>query len=392
MARTSSDSHDDGNLLCDVVRFMRLHATPTDWLDFLKVPLLVAGRKKDSSMLQRLFQACDERCLKDGGTRITFSLLHNAARHGDRDVVEMLVTMDENLIGSKDTEGWVALHHAARHGHVPTIQVLLEHNSSHLARTTSGFLPIYLAIRGGHVEAVECLVNAVPRSRRHHHVVDLCRMPSISRAVVTNPAMLRVLQKHVGKNHREYVLLIRDVAAGGVAGAVDVLVEAGVDLEAPGLFPDGWSVLHIAVHNCHNMVCIALLKHGANRDGKDNKGRAPLHRAVLSTATRGWERAAATAELLLKWGADVTAKDNDGHTAADLVNKPNTSSPDREKLRLAGMLAKARADQCSRPNLRAQQRHQAEACQHRWATLVSPWYVAGQEFACLSEFVGTVFL
>lgn len=348
MARAGSGSHD--GILPDVAEFMRLHATPTDWLDFLKVPLLVAKREKDSAMLQRLLQACDQLCSKDD-RGAPFSLLHHAAKQGDDDVVEVLVTMDEHLVDSKDTEGWMALHHAARRGHVPTIQVLLKRHSSYLARTTSGFIPIYFAICEGHVEAAECLLNAVPRGHRHNHVVDVYRVPSISRAVVTNPAMLRILLRHVDKNHREYRLWIRDVAAGGEAGAVDVLVEAGVDLEAPGLFPEGWSVLHIAAHNCRDEVCSALLKHGANRDAKDDKGRTPMHRVVLCTARRGWERAAATAELLLAWGADVTTKDNDGHTVADLV-KANTA-PDRMKTPLAAILAKARADQCSRPSLRA---------------------------------------
>lgn len=163
--------------------------------------------------------------------------------------------------------------------------------------------------------------------------------------------MLRTLQKYVDKNRPEYKLWIRDVAAGGKAGAVDVLVEGGVDLEAPGFFPDGWSVLHIAAHYCRGEVCTALLKHGANKDAKDDKGRTPLHRVVICTTVRGWEMAAATAELLLKWGADVTAKDCDGRTAADLV-KADTA-PDRIKGPLAAILAKARVDQCSRPSLRA---------------------------------------
>eukprot|EP00752_Nemacystus_decipiens_P004806 g4373.t1 len=301
-------------------------------------------------MVQRLLQAANQLCSGED-PKAPFSVLHHAAKQGDHGIVALLLDIDERLVHSQDKEGWFALHHAARQGNVPVIKTLLAHHASCLARTTSGFVPVYLAIRGGHVDAVDCLLNAVPHGRRHNHVLHVYRMPSVSLTAVTNPGILRALHKHVYKDHPEFTLWIRDVAAGGNAGAVDVLVEGGVDLEAPGLFPDGWSALHIATHNCRGEVCTAMLKHGANRDAKDAKGRTPLHRVALCTAVRGWERAAATAELLLKWGADVTEKDCDGHTAADLV-KADTA-PDRTKAPLAAVLAKARADQCSRPSLTA---------------------------------------
>lgn len=348
MPRTTCDPRD--GLVHDVAQFMRLHATPADWLGFLKAPLLIAKLKNDSGMLGRLLLVCDQLC-QSNDQNVPFSPLHHAAEQGDRDVVELLVTLDERLVHSQDKEGWVALHHSARRGDVPTIQSLLAHGSSCLAATNSGFIPVFLAVRGGHVGAVDCLLSAFPRGRRQKHVADVYRMPSISLTVVTHPDMLRTLQKYVDKNRREYKLWIRDVAAGGKAGAVSVLVEGGVDVEAPGFFPDGWSILHIAVQNCNAEACGALLKHGANKDSKDDKGRTPLHRAVLCTAVRGWERAAAMAEFLLKWGPDVTTRDCDGHTAADLVKAAD--APNRTKAPFAAMLAKARAGQCSSPTLRA---------------------------------------
>lgn len=335
--------------------------------------------------IQRLLQACDQLCAKNDH-RTPSSTLHYAAEQGDRDMVKLLVTEDKALVDSKDKEGWVALHHAARRGDVPTIQVLLAHHSSCLARTTYGFIPVYLALRRGHVDAVDCLLAAMPRDRRHKHVVDVYRMPSISVVAVTNPAIFKVLQKHIDKNRPEYTLWVRDVAAAGTAGTVEALVEAGLCLEAPGSFPDGWTVLHIAVHNCRDHVCNALLKQGADKDATDDKGRTPLHRAVLCTTVRGWDRTAAMVELLLNWGADVTVMDCDGLTAADLV-KANTA-PDRTKEKLAAMLAHARASQTSRPSLTAVRYEERLARERRNSppkrTLLLP-HIPPEAFRCMSS-------
>ena len=51
-----------------------------------------------------------------------------------------------------------------------------------------------------------------------------------------------------------------------------------------------------------------LLKHGADVNAKDNYGETPLHYAMQSSRRQD------VAQLLLKHGADVNAKDNNGRT------------------------------------------------------------------------------
>ena len=65
--------------------------------------------------------------------------------------------------------------------------------------------------------------------------------------------------------------------------------------------------LHVAVLKKDFATAEVLLKAGANANDKDNYGYTPLHYAVALYAV-------ATAEVLLKAGADPNEKDFRGHT------------------------------------------------------------------------------
>ncbi|CAM9245966.1 unnamed protein product [Ectocarpus sp. 12 AP-2014] len=81
---------------------------------------------------------------------------------------------------------------------------------------------------------------------------------------------------------------------------------------------------------------IALLQKGANANTPDDHGFGPLHLVCKYPKASS----VAVADLLLLiWGADETATDNDGNTPADLVKsgvEPNE--------RLQRLLANAPAD------------------------------------------------
>ncbi|CBJ32501.1 EsV-1-8 [Ectocarpus siliculosus] len=77
----------------------------------------------------------------------------------------------------------------------------------------------------------------------------------------------------------------------------------------------GLTPLHVAAYiddTCPNML--ALLQKGANANARDDDGRGSLLLVCNTKAS-----SVAMADLLLRWGADETAADNDGNTAADLV-------------------------------------------------------------------------
>ena len=77
--------------------------------------------------------------------------------------------------------------------------------------------------------------------------------------------------------------------------------------------------LHDAAKKNAYETAEVLLRQGAKVNAKDNRGLTPLHRAA-------WKDASATAEVLLKQGADIHAKDNRGLMPLHYAVQVNASS------------------------------------------------------------------
>ncbi|CBJ27705.1 conserved unknown protein [Ectocarpus siliculosus] len=104
----------------------------------------------------------------------------------------------------------------------------------------------------------------------------------------------------------------------GKAGAVGVLIEAGLDIETKRS-EDGSGPLHHATKAGNDEVVHALLHHGASVDANNNAGQTPLHWAMKSATTL--DKVAQTAKLLTEWGANVEAADDNGNTPISLARK-----------------------------------------------------------------------
>lgn len=128
------------------------------------------------------------------------------------------------------------------------IQVLLEHHSSCLAKTNYGIARVSSLSRRTRRRrrpSFECYStnsSAQARGRCFRHAVDITEYGH-------RPSRVHDPSKHMDTNRPEYREWIWDMAAGGKAGTVAMMIGAGIDLEAPGFFPEGWSMLHVAVHN-----------------------------------------------------------------------------------------------------------------------------------------------
>lgn len=101
--------------------------------------------------------------------------------------------------------------------------------------------------------------------------------------------------------------LVAAVAAGDAA-AVDALLEAGADVDAPCSFGPGASVLHLAIH-LHPELVGPLIAAGASVDSASFRGST----AIMAACAAGAD--ASTVERLLAAGADLHAADRLGFTA-----------------------------------------------------------------------------
>ena len=106
------------------------------------------------------------------------------------------------------------------------------------------------------------------------------------------------------------VYSLHDVAAAGDAGAVDLLLRAGLPSAARNAKAS--TPLHIAALHGHEDVAEILLEHGAPVDCMNDDGCTPLHAAVL-------RRQLNVAQLLLSNGAEAEVVSNAGLRPLDIA-------------------------------------------------------------------------
>ncbi|CAN0303837.1 unnamed protein product, partial [Ectocarpus sp. 4 AP-2014] len=97
----------------------------------------------------------------------------------------------------------------------------------------------------------------------------------------------------------------------------------------------GLTPLHVAAcqDNCRSML--ALLQKGTNVNTRDDDGCGPLHLVCKYRKASS----VAVADLLLRWGADEMATNNDRNTPAELVKSGAEPNERLQRLLLANALA-----------------------------------------------------
>jgi uncharacterized protein len=104
------------------------------------------------------------------------------------------------------------------------------------------------------------------------------------------------------KSRGEYPLNI--AAVFGPVEMVSLLIDAGADIEKPGL--NGMHPLHNAVLSGHKDIIALLIKRGAAIDARDNRGNTPFLRFAASAGND-----IEIAKMLLAAGADPSVEDED---------------------------------------------------------------------------------
>ncbi|CAK5007220.1 unnamed protein product [Meloidogyne enterolobii] len=192
------------------------------------------------------------------------TLLHLAALHGHKEIVQILIEKDKQLIKIKDRRGCLPLHLAAWNGHLN----ILENEVNNSLQTA-----LHLAVQNGHGPSILFILkkNGNPKMRNAHHEnsldiavrtgrANLCRLLlmhcpelpvlSTSECCSTTPA-------HLSKSSYSTPIYPLHIAARiGNEDCLKVLLENGFDTKYLGT--EGTAV-HIAAINGNKNVLKILL-------------------------------------------------------------------------------------------------------------------------------------
>lgn len=245
--------------------------------------------------------------------------IHVAAKLGNLEVVKLLLREGLGYMNALDGQGRTPLHLAVENGYVPVVRALLSHGANLSIRCIythpyGEYRALDFAARAGHVDIMTALIE---------HGADVNAADSRDRTAL-----------HIAAIDNE-------------ARAIDVLVTAGADVEART--GSGRTPLLVASEPGRYEAALALLQHGAKIKVKSDSGNSPLHCAALCAGTVAGTTA--IVDLLLRWGADETAVNSDGHTAAEVIGdymEEGHAVPEEDVVPLEKLLASAPVDRAWR--------------------------------------------
>ncbi|CAB1103640.1 unnamed protein product [Ectocarpus sp. CCAP 1310/34] len=292
----------------EIWKLVSYSATPQQWKEWLRVPLKHAAARGNLNLVNSLLEAGadgsagwkgaqpDVNVLSVSSKR---SALYTATVCGHEDAARRLITAGADVNFDDPVHCSHVLYEAilgghtqlltlsCESGHLSVVNTLLTAGANVTIRSIGGYSALDKAVFNGHIDVIGTLL-------RHGADVNPCGNDGWT------PLHL------AAQNDR--------------AAAIDALIQAGANTEA-GL-GDRLTPLFSATDRGNISAMRALPRRGASLTAQDTDGGTPLHWACY-WQVRGVE---ATVDLLLRWGADETALDNDSKTPADLLDEDDNEN------------------------------------------------------------------
>jgi len=197
----------------------------------------------------------------------------SAVQAGNATKIRELLGQDASLASARDAQGVSAIMHALYRRQSEALKLLLENNPE---------LDIFEAASTGRNDRMQELLKSDP---------------SLANAFSAD-----------GFTPLHFACYFAD------AETVAKLVDKGAEVSAVSRNPMHLMPLHSAASARNAKAALALLKHGADANAKQEKGWAPLHAAAQNADQ-------AMVDILLKHGADPHLANEDGVTAVELGKK-----------------------------------------------------------------------
>ncbi|EDW39003.1 GL13852 [Drosophila persimilis] len=189
------------------------------------------------------------------------SPLHLAAWAGETDIVRLLLTHPYRpaTANLQTIEQETPLHCAAQHGHTGALALLLGHDADPNMRNSRGETPLDLAAQYGRLQAVQMLIRAHPELIAHLAAMERGTRSPSSPASPSRPIFPHTCLHLASRN--------------GHKSVVEVLLAAGVSVNL--LTPSGTALHEASLCGKENVVR-TLLKAGIDLSATDNEGRTAL--------------------------------------------------------------------------------------------------------------------
>ncbi len=239
--------------------------------------------------------------------------IHIAAQDGNiEDLKKELGLVDVN---TPDEDGYTALHWASQNGHIEVVKLLIASGSNSSLVDKDGFFALEIACNNGHTQVVKFLLEngADPNQGRDgftalHSASGYCHSEIIS-MLIAHGANVNANDNTYGGE--EVWIPLHWAAQENCLDVAKILIENGADINAL-TNPNGLSPLDIAIMENNIAFAKLLLENGAD------VGTGPSSENYLTPAhlAASYNRPEIM-ELLIQYGVNVFAKDDDGMVALD---------------------------------------------------------------------------
>ena len=291
-----------------------VNVNPPGGMSYITTPLMLAAKSENAEIAIALIDAgaeLDPRSDWDEGP------LHRAARHGRPEIVNALISAgaDPHTVTS---EVGTPLHAAASQGNVAIVLALLEAGANVSTVTHGGgYTPLHVAAVGRRAEIGRVLIEA----GADYDAMNTNEITPLHLAAKNGDLVFARMLADSGA----------DVNAGNAPRgrplhyAITTVNETSVpypmfsNMASPWVVPSNARlVTNPNSYRDLEMVRV-LISLGADVNAVNSSGYSPLHRAAVLGTT-------AIVEELLKAGADVNLKTDDGETALVYAEKRNRTS------------------------------------------------------------------
>jgi len=255
---------------------------------------------------------------------------------GHKDVFEYLLNKGANVT-AKTNGGLTLLHQASKAGSVEIVKQLIAKGADVSVKDKDGKTPLQYAASEGHKEVVKLLVakgadvNVTAKNGKHPlGDAAVAGHEDVVKLLIASGADVNLNAKLYPSSEEYRGTALHAAAVGGHSTILNLLIAKGADVNVHSAYG---TPLHLAtrggpkgkVEKSPEMV-EKLLAKGADVNARASRdGRTPLHNAARS----GYSKAA---ELLITAGADVNAKDKEGHTPLWYAKDKHTPSEDCTKI------------------------------------------------------------